>query len=343
VEKRLATVFHFFIDYRIGGNHIYANFLKKSLPKNFKSIFVTTGKGEMTDIPLFSIRHLWSPLYLLEIVLNIILLVFLITKRPLSKSARIFHVHGGANISPIIVARLLKIPVVWTIHETIPSYQFFIKCGLFFLRGSSYKLVVVAESSKNSYQGITDATFIPSAVDLKYWHKIKNVNELNHWSDMRKSKSILRILCVGNINPLKGFDLLLNALGQASFKWELKIVGARLETHERYFQNLSDKSKHLELIGSGKVIFLYWQSSDAIRNLMNSCDVFVLPSRSEASPIVLLEAMSMKCHCIASDVGDISNILLNYPYGYLFSKESISDLLNKLSLVFNKKNKKKET
>jgi glycosyltransferase involved in cell wall biosynthesis len=48
--------------------------------------------------------------------------------------------------------------------------------------------------------------------------------------------------------------------------------------------------------------------------LLNNCDVFVFPSiyAVEAQPIVLIEAISQGCVCIATDVGDIDTI---FPVG----------------------------
>lgn len=46
-----------------------------------------------------------------------------------------------------------------------------------------------------------------------------------------------------------------------------------------------------------------------IPGILNAIDVFVLPSISEAFPLALGEAMSCGCYCIATDVGDCSELL----------------------------------
>jgi len=45
--------------------------------------------------------------------------------------------------------------------------------------------------------------------------------------------------------------------------------------------------------------------------LFVECDIFVQPSRSEACPIALLEAMAIKCVCVATDVGRVGEIVVN--------------------------------
>jgi len=59
---------------------------------------------------------------------------------------------------------------------------------------------------------------------------------------------------------------------------------------------------------------------------MVDSDVFVLPSRSEACPLALLEAMAAGCVCIATDVGDVREILEVAGCGIVVQSESSSAL-----------------
>jgi len=55
---------------------------------------------------------------------------------------------------------------------------------------------------------------------------------------------------------------------------------------------------------------------------MADSDLFVLPSRSEACPLALLEAMAAGCVCIATDVGDVREILEVAGCGIVVPSES---------------------
>ena len=59
---------------------------------------------------------------------------------------------------------------------------------------------------------------------------------------------------------------------------------------------------------------------------MGDSDVFVLPSRSEACPLALLEAMAAGCVCIATDVGDVRDILGGSGCGIVVPSETPSAL-----------------
>jgi glycosyltransferase involved in cell wall biosynthesis len=64
---------------------------------------------------------------------------------------------------------------------------------------------------------------------------------------------------------------------------------------------------------------------------MAACDAFVLPSRSEACPIALLEAMSMGCVCIAADVGAVREMLPAELQDLVFEAGDSSQLTTKLA------------
>ena len=59
-----------------------------------------------------------------------------------------------------------------------------------------------------------------------------------------------------------------------------------------------------------KDIFLLGMRHD-IPNLFSACDLYVLHSKGEAFPNVLIQAMACECLCISTDVGDAKRILNN--------------------------------
>ncbi len=329
-DERISMIkcYHFISDYRVGGQHVYVDVLRKALKGKVKQVVVTTGCGAMTDIGLFQLRHYWKPLYALEILVNTMLIMGLVYTARVKRNGSVFHVHGGANVAPIIAARIMNIPVVWTIHETITSYQLFVKLGRWLLKHRSHYLVIVAEASRRAFVGFDKATLIPGAVDDVFW-SYNQVSVHPHeeaWNNLlqEKGEKPLRILSVGNLNPLKGADILLSSLSMFDEPWVLNIVGMPLATQQEYAQQLNEAAAKLM---HGSVSFLGWQSAEQVRSLLAGCDVFVLPSRSEACPIALLEAMAMGCYCIASDVGDVRTMLAGYKRSAVFSAAKPDELL----------------
>ena len=128
--------------------------------------------------------------------------------------------------------------------------------------------------------------------------------------DASNGDASIRLLMVGNLNPTKGLDILLKALSRCLRPVTLKIVGAELSTHQNFAKSMYEYAKRLSSNRLNlKFEFLHWQDKEAVRSLMSSCHAFVLPSRREACPLVLLEALAMDCLCVAADVGDVRLML----------------------------------
>ena len=68
---------------------------------------------------------------------------------------------------------------------------------------------------------------------------------------------------------------------------------------------------------------------------ISACDILILPSRTEAMPRVILEAMSLKKIIIASNVGGVSELISNNENGLLFSSENFSQLSSIIEKVLN--------
>lgn len=317
-------VFHFILDHRVGGPHVYVRNLAQSLASHIESSLVTTGHGAQTDIALFNLRHLLRWLYPFEVVLNALWLCRRFWRRQ-SRQGAIFDVHGAGNLAPILAARMLGVPMVWHFHETVGGFSTLAALGKWMASGIPHRIVTVAKKAAAVFN-LSDAILISGAVDPDFWSSGK--------SDPPPCDGVrrLRILSVGNLNPLKGADVLLTALETFGQPWELVIVGAELQTYSGYARELREHAARLES-PSRLTRFAGWQSPEEVRSLMADSDVFVLPSRSEACPLALLEAMAAGCVCIATDVGDVREILEAGGCGIVVPRESSAALAAALEHV----------
>lgn len=120
---------------------------------------------------------------------------------------------------------------------------------------------------------------------------------------------------VGVLDPIKGFDILIEAaaiLVQKGASAGFVVAG---EGSGR--ADLVSKIKRLGL--SGKFILLGWQAD--IAGFLAQIDVFVMPSRSEGCPIALIEALAAGLPCVASGVGGIPEVL-DFLAGIIVTPES---------------------
>jgi glycosyltransferase involved in cell wall biosynthesis len=112
------------------------------------------------------------------------------------------------------------------------------------------------------------------------------------------------ILFVGNLLPVKGLDVLVQALallGGAGVKFQCAIVGQG--------PLKAPIQKRLQALGLGaRVRFVGACSMAQLPQWYHAADLLVLPSRSEGVPNVLLEARACGTPFVASNVGGIPEI-----------------------------------
>jgi len=292
---------------------------------NYDFTIVTTGRGPITELSLINLRHFWFPLYALEVVINWLLIVWYAGTRKIKRKGALFHIHGAANIAPVLGAFILRIPVIWHFHDVVPGIRPLVNVGMAFISGTKHELATVTEKSIEVYR-LPKATLIRAPVDLDYWQSDRDPK--------RPAGDPFRIVSTANLNPLKGQDVLLEALSRFDGEWELSLIGAFLETHASYGELLRMRARKIEEENPiCKVKFMGWQETNRVKEQLCSCDVFVLPSRNEACPIALLEAMAMGKVCIASNVGGIGSVISNPDLGYLVVPEQPELLLSALIAV----------
>jgi glycosyltransferase involved in cell wall biosynthesis len=78
---------------------------------------------------------------------------------------------------------------------------------------------------------------------------------------------------------------------------------------------------------------------DKVRDFLTEIDVYALLSGIDMAPVTLLEAQLMEKPIIATDVGGIPEIMRDQETGFLIKKGDSQDLLEKISLLLNDKNK----
>lgn len=109
----------------------------------------------------------------------------------------------------------------------------------------------------------------------------------------------------GRLTYKKGFDLLIEAFSNVSADYpsiDLILAGAGEERN-----NLEEQVKRLNL--NDRVVFFGQASPDQVVQLLNGCQVAVIPSRQEPFGITALEAMAAGKPVLATRVGGIPEFL----------------------------------
>jgi glycosyltransferase involved in cell wall biosynthesis len=125
---------------------------------------------------------------------------------------------------------------------------------------------------------------------------------------------------VGNLNPQKGHEFLLEAaaLARASnIAAKVLVVGFSHETHRAYEQQLYSRCQRLGLVVGRDAVFA--GGLEDVRPALAAMDIFVLSSvpLSEGAPTAMEEAMMMSRPVVAADVGAVSELIEDGVTGFL--------------------------
>ncbi|MDM1764119.1 MULTISPECIES: glycosyltransferase [unclassified Acinetobacter] len=127
-----------------------------------------------------------------------------------------------------------------------------------------------------------------------------------------------KIIALGRLTRQKGFDLLIQAMHKVPQPWHLEIWGDGEE--KQNLQKLIDSldlNTHITLKGNTNQPF----------NILRQADLFVLSSRFEGLPTVLIEAICCQCNIISTNCPHgAAEILEEGRWGMLVKNENIEAL-----------------
>lgn len=138
-------------------------------------------------------------------------------------------------------------------------------------------------------------------------HVIPNGIDHAFWSGARPTASdeTPLIIAVGRLEPVKGLDVLLEALGRL----RRRHAGARLVVVGGGAERPALEAEARRLGVAEAVTFTGHLGREAVRDLLGQASVYALPSRSEGMPLALLEGMAAGLPAVATAVGGVPEVL----------------------------------
>jgi glycosyltransferase involved in cell wall biosynthesis len=220
----------------------------------------------------------------------------------------IFTAHGWAfNEDRSFISRaIIKIAywVTMVLSDTTIAVSENIKSRVIGWPFISNKIKVV-------HNGVREIDFYEKVIARE---KISAIN-----SNIKNEKFLIGT--IAELHPIKGLDILIDSAKEITKDENVQfiIIG---DGHIR--QELEEKIKFANL--ENRVILLGFLDNAA--KYLKAFDLFVLPSRSEALALVVLEAGLAQVPVIASRVGGIPEVISSDKFGKLFDSENVSQLSN---------------
>ena len=236
----------------------------------------------------------------------------------------VVHTHlRTSNTVGALCGRLANVPVVATLHGTFPKLDFPHArrdwAERWALRLGARSVVAVGASVAATHRprlGDKPVVTVPNPVELPS-------DGLDPTARKRAARDALElpfdpvgariVITVGRLTRAKGvFECVrtLARLHRSSPGVKLLIVG------DGHADVRDELVREIEAHGLGDSAFLLGRS-ERVRELMAASDVFLLGSRAEGLPLVLLEAMAMHLPIVATRVGDVPRLLGDGAFGRL--------------------------
>jgi len=208
--------------------------------------------------------------------------------------------------------------------HALPQAQWWINI----MRRSVTAFVAISEATRAEMEavGFSPIHVIPNGVDTHIFYPISRPLRLQWRQEKGVSATECIVLFVGKLDSQKNVVLLLQSMESVTGAVRLLMIG---QGSQRGELDRLIKTKHLE----AKVELL------GVRNDVSRwyplVDMFVLPSRAEGSPNVLLEAMSCGLPCIGSDIEAIREVIKDRETGFLFPQGDSNALASLIQTLSN--------
>ena len=322
--SKKATIVHCLLDDRFGGPQNYAISVTKALEQEFNFLTISPGFTSKKNLRLIKLRRFFRFLFIIDIFINYLQIYYFFKRRNYKDNIFILHIHSYLNFSPLIFATLHRMPVLYHFHEASKN-DFLTSIFCKFL--SKSKLITFCHVSKTHASNIHGLNFkiLPCFINNKHFNKKPNTSNLKQQTTYRNEA--IEIVMIGNLNPVKDHFLALNALRDTKNKVTLNVIGAQLNTQRSYATKVFSEAEKIQKSNAKiKINFLGFRKQNEVATYLRKADVMLLTSKSEACPLVILEARKMGNFIVSTDVGDISQMLESYPRKTIIPIGSITSL-----------------
>lgn len=261
----------------------------------------------------------------------------------------VIHIHTefGIGLFGILVSKMLKRPVIYTLHTIYDDYVYYvvpkplIKTGqrIFYkyIRSLYKRATVITGPSPKSHEYLINAglhrnvEIIPNPVDVDRF-SIENVNP----EDIDNIKKIYNIpgnafigCIISRVGKEKSIDVLLNYIekySKVNKNFRFLIVG---DGPAKSDLELQAKKLGIDNI----VIFTGKIPNNKLLPYYAACDVFLTASLSDTNSISMLEAMSMGLPIIQRNDPINKGQVIENVNGFIFNDET--SFIEKLNTVYN--------
>jgi glycosyltransferase involved in cell wall biosynthesis len=143
---------------------------------------------------------------------------------------------------------------------------------------------------------------------------IPNLVALPDTQHPRPDNELFTIGFLSRVDPKKGLDILIRALGQVQLPYRLRIAGAGSDEYTKELQDIASTAGIAD-----KIEWVGWKNGEAKFEFFANLDLFALTSHSENFAIVVIEALVTGTPVLISDQVGLYQFVRSHDYGWVTS------------------------
>lgn len=236
----------------------------------------------------------------------------------------ILHINSSkAGVYGAVLGRIFRVKKIiftthgWAFNEDRPGWQQIILKFLHWLTVLlSHKTIAVSEEVKRQM----DWPFVQNKMTVVYnGRRLENLKTrdeartflIEHEPKLQKYRDDFWSMTIAELHPIKRHDAVIKSLKEVARLWphtrHLIISGGQDKEYLERLIKALDMEDHIFLLGP----------IDEAARYLKAADIFVLASRSEAMPYVIIEACIAGLPIVATSVGGIPEVIENDKSGLL--------------------------
>lgn len=306
---------HIFEEYMLLGNRVNLNVISES-----------NHSQKDINIKLIKVPKISKP-FMLKTITKILAYSFATIKN--RNQFDIVYTRGlGLNflICSIIAKKILKKKIIFLISESRKTHKSF-RARFFrpFLKDVLKNSDFLVSSSEELIQEIDDYLIKVDRTKLIILHEAVDIEKFKP----EKKTELNKLLTVARIDPVKGIETIIKSIPyliKEIPELKLKLVGSH--PNKKYLNNL--KNLVLKLNCQEFVDFIGPIPHNDLPSVYNSSKIFILTSKTEASSISTLEAMSCGLPVIVTNVGGMPSLITDGENGFIIEPNEPKYLAEKI-------------
>jgi glycosyltransferase involved in cell wall biosynthesis len=235
-------------------------------------------------------------------------------------SPHVLHAHDyKTDVLAVLIGKALGIKVITTLHGfglTTGRLRLYYRADRWALRRMEKVIAVSTDLVEHALAvGVPPqrVALMENGIDLTRYRRTLTLPEAKRLLNIEANEFVLG--GIGRLVPEKAFDVLIQAVGQCARSRPVVLVLAGDGPERSRLESLAEAHNCRSCVR-----FLGHRTDVPL--VLQACDSFVLSSRREASPNVVLEAMALETPVIATRVAGVPDMITHDETGVLIEPEN---------------------